>query len=180
MLAVAAIGTLAKPQVAPRIDVPAWHLATEQAHRAWRTQRDAAAFEARLAESRAGTTTRALHGLAGVDVIVGFIESYGETALTDPRYAGIVGPALDRVAVAIEAGGVHAASGLVRAPTRGGQSWLSHGSFLSGQWLNSQARYDRLLASETSTLVDDFEATGHKSTAVMPAIVRPWAAAVRL
>lgn len=177
MLAAVPIGTLAQPQVAPRIDAPAWHLVTEQAHRAWRTHRDVAAFADHLARTRDGAKPQALPGLAGVDVVVGFIESYGEAALTDPRYTGIVRPALDRAAMAIESAGLHAASGLVRAPTRGGQSWLSHGTFLSGQWLDSDPRYDRLLASGRSTLIDDMEATGHESLAVMPAIMRPWAAA---
>ncbi len=175
MLAAVPVGTLAQPQMAPRIDAPAWHLATEQSQRAWRTHRDVATFKTHLAESREGATP--LPGLAGVDVVVGFIESYGESALTDPRYTQIVRPALDRAAAAIESAGLHAASGLVRAPTRGGQSWLSHGTFLSGQWLDSHARYDQFLASEASTLIDDFEASGHESTAVMPAIARPWTAA---
>ncbi|MDZ7786910.1 MAG: sulfatase [Halofilum sp. (in: g-proteobacteria)] len=176
MVAVAAIGMLARPLVAPRIDAPAWYLAVEQAERAWRTHRDATAFAARLAAAP-NREPRALPTLAGVDVVVGFIESWGEAALTDPRYAGTVRPALDRAAAAIDAAGLHAASGLVRAPTRGGQSWLTHGTFLSGQWLDGQARYDRLLASGRSTLIDDFEATGHVSVAVMPAIDRPWDAA---
>jgi hypothetical protein len=176
MVAVAAIGMLAQPLVAPRIDTPAWHLAVEQAERAWRTHRDAATFAARLAAAP-NREPRALPTLAGVDVVVGFIESYGEAALTDPRYAGTVRPALDRAAAAIDAAGLHAASGLVRAPTRGGQSWLTHGTLLSGQWLDGQARYDRLLASGRSTLIDDLEATGHVSVAVMPAIDRPWDAA---
>ncbi|WP_070987503.1 hypothetical protein [Halofilum ochraceum] len=176
MLFATAIGTLAQPQVAPRIDTPAWHLATEQAQRAWRTHGDVVGFADHLAQSREGAAPRALPGLAGIDVIVGFIESYGENALTDPQYAKIVHPVLDRAAGAIESGGLHAASGWVRAPTRGGQSWLSHATFLSGQWLDNQSRYDRLLASGRSTLIDDLEATGHASIAVMPAITRPWAA----
>lgn len=177
MLVVATIGTLVQPVLTPRIGTPAWQVVTAQVDRAWRTHRDATAFAARLSASREDAQPRALPGLGGVDVIVGFIESYGETALTDPPYARIVRPALDRVAAAIESAGLHAASGLVRAPTRGGQSWLSHGTFLSGQWLDTQVRYDRLLASGRSTLIDDLEATGHESVAVMPAIVRPWAAA---
>ncbi len=177
VLAGMAISMLAQPVLAPRIGTPAWHVVAEQAYRAWRTNRDATTFPARLAESHEGVTPRALPRLGGIDVIVGFIESYGEVALTDPRYTGTVRPALDRAAVAIASAGLHAASGLVRAPTRGGQSWLSHGTFLSGQWLDTQVRYDRLLASGHSTLIDDLEATGHESTAVMPAIVRPWAAA---
>jgi hypothetical protein len=179
MIAMAVLGALVQSLTGPlagaRIDAPGWRLATEQAGRAWHTHHDAEAFAARLGrvpERRA----RALPGLAGVDVVVGFLESYGEAALTDPRYSATVRAALGHATAAIEAGGLHAASGLVRAPTRGGQSWLSHGTFLSGAWVDNQARHDRFLASGHATLIDDLEATGHASVAVMPAIDRPWSA----
>ncbi|NIT87281.1 MAG: sulfatase, partial [Gemmatimonadetes bacterium] len=111
-----------------------------------------------------------LRGLGGSDVVMAFIESYGMTALEDPRYAPVVRPSLEAMeAVAAEAG-LHLATGLLVAPSQGGQSWLGHGSVLSGLWLENQLRYDLLLASDRGTLVDDFEAAGYRTVAVMPAI----------
>ena len=45
---------------------------------------------------------------------------------------------------------------------------------LSGLWLENQLRYDLLLASGRTTLVDDFEAAGYRTAALMPAITLAW------
>jgi hypothetical protein len=112
--------------------------------------------------------------LGGRDVIFGFIESYGMTALHDPRYAPVVGPRLDDFQARVAAAGLHLVSGALVAPTQGGQSWFSHGSLLSGLWLDNQIRYDMLLAAGRETLIDDFRRVGHRTVALMPAIIMPW------
>ena len=52
-----------------------------------------------------------LSRLGGRDVLLGFVESYGMTALTDERYRPIVGPRLDDLAARMEDAGLHLASG---------------------------------------------------------------------
>lgn len=115
-----------------------------------------------------------LSGLGGRDVILAFVESYGMTVLDDPRYAPVVRPRLEEMEDRLRAAGLHVASGTLAAPSQGGQSWLGHGSVLSGLWLDNQLRYDLLLASDRETLVDDFEAAGYRTAAVMPAITMAW------
>lgn len=117
---------------------------------------------------------RPLPGLAGVDLLLGFIESYGISAFTDPRYSDLTGTTLDAMQQTLDAAGLHVVTGRLRSPVQGGQSWLGHTSLLSGQWVDTQLDYELLLASSYPTLIDDMRATGHETIAVMPAITRAW------
>jgi len=120
--------------------------------------------------SQAGLFT----ALEGRDVIMAFVESYGMTALADPRYGPVVRPRLAAMDSTLSGAGLFVATGRLQAPSQGGQSWLGHGSVLSGLWLENQLRYDLLLASQRGTLVDDFRAAGYRTTAIMPAITLAW------
>lgn len=136
---------------------------------------DMRAFEAELAK---GEGTRSGEGLfqavAGRDVVLIFVESYGRSAIEDPRYSGIMRPRLDAVEQQFEAAGLASTSGWLRSPTVAGLSWLAHGTFLSGLWIDSQARYDRLMMSDRPTLNRLFTEAGWLSLAVMPAITMDW------
>lgn len=131
-------------------------------------------FEALLAQDTDAATAFRLDGLAGVDVILGFIESYGVAALFDERYAPVVGSTLDDMGQRVADAGLHMVSGTLNAPIFGGQSWLAHASVLTGLWIRNQMHYEFLLGTERETLVQDFRNTGHRTVAVMPAITLPW------
>ena len=139
----------------------------------WRAFQDFQAklgAEAQAPAARPGTLAR----LKGRDVLLVFVESYGRSALDQPRYARQLAPALDRLAAAAEARDYAVHSAWLEAPTVGGSSWLSHATLLSGLWIDSQPRYDALTASNWPTLIDRFEMAGWRSLAVMPAITGPW------
>ncbi len=112
--------------------------------------------------------------LGGRDVVLAFVESYGSVVLDDPRYASVLRPRLEEMERRMAEAGLTLASGSMVAPSQGGQSWLGHGSVLSGLWLHNQMRYDLLLASRRQTLVDDFRAAGYRTAALMPAITLAW------
>jgi len=115
-----------------------------------------------------------LEGLGGSEVILAFVESYGISAVEDPRYAPVVGPRLDDMEERLAVAGLHLVSGRLQAPSQGGQSWFGRGTVQSGLWLDNQLRYDLLLASSRETLVDDFRRAGYTTAAVMPAITLAW------
>jgi len=115
-----------------------------------------------------------LTGLGGRDVILAFVESYGMTALDDPRYAPVIRPRLEELEEKVSAAGLHMVTGSMEAPIQGGQSWLGRGAMLSGLWLDNQLRYELLLASDRDTLVDDFRLAGYRTVALMPAITMVW------
>lgn len=110
----------------------------------------------------------------GKDVFFIFVESYGRSAVDDPRYSGVTLPRLSATQTQIEAAGLQAASGWVTSPTVGGLSWLAHGTLLSGLWVDSQARYDRLMISRQPSLNRLFLQAGWHTVAVMPAITMAW------
>lgn len=112
--------------------------------------------------------------LGEASVMVVFVESYGKQALEDPRYASRTKPALEKLQQAAEEKELHSLSGWAEAPTIGGQSWLSHASFLSGLWIDNQIKYQLLSESKRRTLAQAFSENGRKSHLVMPAITRAW------
>ena len=150
----------------------AWeHVAAARAARA-----DLATFRAE-AEGDPWATAAAsaiLPGLAGTDVLVVFVESYGRSALTNPRYAPTVRAALADGDAALAATGLAARSGWLTAPMVGGQSWLAHASLLSGLWIDGEGRYRALLASPRLSLNALARRGGWRTAAVMPAITRAW------
>ncbi|WP_179380786.1 alkaline phosphatase family protein [Jannaschia marina] len=112
--------------------------------------------------------------LEGRDVILAFVESYGRSFLDDPAYASVSAPRLAAVEARLAQAGWHARSGWLAAPTRGGQSWLSHATLLSGLRVDRQIRYDRLMASSHASLNTLFHRAGWRTGAAMPAITLDW------
>ena len=164
-----------------RVDKPVVRLVHDQWTRWGETSRDRDVFRAELAElpKSYADTPGLLAGLGGRDVILAFIESYGVTAIEDPRYAPVVGPRLDDFQRRVDSAGLHVVSGRLIAPSQGGQSWFGHGSMLSGLWLDTQTRYDLMLGAGNETLIDDFEHAGYRTAALMPAITLAWPEGVR-
>jgi len=164
------------PALAPHVDAPAVRVVRDQISRfvAMMNEREWFAEALSVSDDSYADLPGLLSGLEGRDVIVGFIESYGVTALYDPRYASVVGPRLDDFETRMADAGLHVVSGKLVQPSQGGQSWFGHGSMLSGVWLDNQLRYDMLLGSGRETLIDDFRAAGYRTVAVMPAITTAW------
>ena len=180
--AVAALAAGATPALESRVSAPAVRLAVDQARHAGRmfNERDAFAAELDAAPEDYASVPGLLRRLRDRDVLIAFVESYGMSAIDDPRYAPVLGPRLDALAERMSAAGLHLASGRLAAPTQGGQSWFSHLSLLSGLWVDNQLRYDLLLADGRETLIDDFRRAGHRTAALMPANTLAWPEGERL
>lgn len=130
------------------------------------------AFTAQL--KAAPLEVRPLPGLEGRNVLLTFIESYGISALENPRYADVLHPTLAEMQQRLGERDLHVVSGMLAAPIRGGQSWLAHATVLSGRWIDNQLWYQLMLDSGHSTLINDFRATGQRTLSVMPAITMAW------
>lgn len=140
-----------------------------------RSIEDMRGFEKQLQASHGPKDGKGLFNVVkGKDVILVFVESYGRSAVEDPRYSDVILPRLVSIQRQIEASGLHAASGWLASPTVGGLSWLAHGTLLSGLWVDSQARYDRLMISDQPSLNRLFSQAGWHTVAVMPAITMAW------
>ena len=114
--------------------------------------------------------------LKGVDVLLVFVESYGQTTLGTPEYADIIRPTLTEFESALMGAGFSSRSAWAGSPTFGGESWLAHSTVLSGAWIDNQRRYRMLMESSRTSLVGDFKRAGWRTVGVMPEItLTPWA-----
>ena len=112
--------------------------------------------------------------LAGKDVVLTFVESYGRTALEDPELAPGTLDVLAEGDAKLKAAGFSARSGWLTSPTFGGNSWLAHSTLLSGLWINNQYRYRSLTASDRLTLTSAFRDAKWDTVSVMPGATRAW------
>jgi hypothetical protein len=138
--------------------------------------RDQKQFAAALrADAFAGTpSAELLTALRGRDVVFGVVESYGRSALTDPRMAAVLGPALDAGTRQLTAAGFAARSGYLTSSTYGGGSWLAHASFQSGLWIDNQQRYRQLVSGDRLTVAGAFHRAGWRTVAVEPGNEKYW------
>jgi hypothetical protein len=184
LVAIVALGLThqATPALQKRLGTPVVGLVREQGGLLILTWRERGRFRAEMESRPASYASRPelLGKLAGKDVLMTFIESYGVSAIEDAELGALVRPRLDSMAARMTASGIHLATGALTSATQGGQSWLAHGTMISGLWLASQPRYEILMASERETLVDDFRHAGHTTVALMPAIARTWPEGERL
>jgi len=159
----------------PLIGSPALVFVANQASLVTHTHQATEAFAEQFQnQPGAGPIPQPLAQLAGKDVILGFLESYGVSTLTDDRYQAMIDQSLESMAKELDSTGLTVATGRLQSPVQGGQSWLGHLSVLSGQWVHNQLAYETFLSSSYPTLIDDFRSTGHKTLAVMPAITKAW------
>jgi len=108
------------------------------------------------------------------DVLIVFVESYGRASLDTPLYAETHRATLAEAEARLSEMGLAMRSGLLTAPTRGGQSWLSHATFANGLWVDNQTSYGAALASGRKTLFHLAAEAGFHTTAVMPQITMDW------
>jgi hypothetical protein len=151
----------------------------ERIETAARTIADLRTFRA-AAEADPFAGTPGLLNAIDRDVIVVFVESYGRTSIDTPYFAEVHRETLARSEERLAGLGLAMRSGFAVAPTRGGQSWLSHATLANGLWVDDQTRYGAVLASGRETLFHIAARSGFRTAAVMPAITLDWPEASRM
>jgi hypothetical protein len=117
---------------------------------------------------------RLLTALRGKDVLLAFVESYGQAAVTNPRFAPRVDALLDDGTRRLRAAGFGSRSAYLTSPTAGGGSWLAHSTLLSGLWVDNQRRYENLVKTDRLTLNRAFKRAGWRTVGIMPGTTRAW------
>ncbi len=112
--------------------------------------------------------------LQGRDLVVVFIESYGRSFLAYESLQPRAEAMLEQIQANTLAAGLHARSGWVESPIRGGRSWLAHSSFAAGLRVDNQARYDRLVTSSRKSLYSLLSEAGWTTFGLLPAIQKAW------
>jgi hypothetical protein len=151
-------------------------LGFEHVRDGWRARDNLRRFRAAAARDGFASPPPGGHlaGLRGRDVIFVFVESYGRSALENPRYAPTITATLAATEAGLAGRGLAMRSGWLTAPMIGGQSWLAHASVLSGLWISDQGRYRALVASPRRTLLHFARFAGWRTVGVMPAVTRAW------
>ena len=139
--------------------------------------RDGARFAHQIRRDRYRDTpgTGLLTDLRGKDVLLVFVESYGKVAVQGSSFSPRVDAVLDAGSEQLRGAGFSSRSGWLTSPTFGGTSWLAHSTLQSGTWVNSQGRYDQLVASDRLTLSQAFRRAGWRVIDDVPSNDRYWA-----
>ncbi|MET0439410.1 MAG: sulfatase-like hydrolase/transferase [Devosia sp.] len=160
------------------VDVPGSSFSTQLAFDRTTTFRtlyaDLAAFETEAQTDPFAGRENLFDRLAGRDVFVIFVESYGQTAYRNPLYAPTHLARLEAAESKLAAAGLAMRSAWLTSPVAGGQSWLAHATLASGLSIDNQARYRAMLASSRPSLYHLAQASGYRTTTIMPAITLPW------
>ena len=115
-----------------------------------------------------------LSRVAGADVFVIFLESYGTISWDHPEFAAELDDARMRLAADISETGRSVVSARIESTTFGGESWLAHISLLSGTEVRDPGTNKRLMGQERDTLVKAFGRRGYRTVAVMPGLQHAW------
>jgi hypothetical protein len=119
-------------------------------------------------------TANLLTGLRGKDVIVAFVESYGQVAVQGSSFSPAVDSVLHQQNGMLTSAGWSTQSAWLTSPTFGGISWLAHSTLESGLWVDSNQRYNELLDSQRFTLSDAFKRAGWHTVADDPSDNTTW------
>lgn len=178
LLLVGVVGAVLGTQVrgADIVSTATATLVRDHATSVYADYRDASVFAAEIADQPLAGQSRPLGDLAGKDVLIIFVESYGRSSLTDPELAKTVAPVLTTGTSSLAGAGFESRSGWLTSPTFGGESWLAHATLQSGLWVDSGRRYEQLLGAERVTLTRAFGEAGWRTSFVMPSVQGDWPA----
>ena len=154
------------------------HLAVGEVQAVQADFRSEARFRALIARkdpyAAAAASGRLLQGLRGKDVLLVFVESYGQMAVQGTSFSPPIDQLVDAGTQQLQADGFSSRSGWLTSSTFGGGSWLAHATLQSGVWVNSPGRYSSLIASKRLTLTSAFRRAGWRTVADVPTTHGSW------
>jgi phosphatidylglycerophosphate synthase len=115
-----------------------------------------------------------LTGLRGKDVIIAFVEGYGQVAIQGTSFSPGIDAVLRRSTASLARVGWSTKSAWITSPGFGGISWFAHSTLQSGLWVNSPQRYSELVGSSRFTLSDAFDKAGWRTVSDSPADEWRW------
>ena len=115
-----------------------------------------------------------LTSLRGKDVVIAFIESYGQVAVQGTGFSSGVDKVLKQGQSDLAAHGYSDESAWLNSPTFGGLSWLAHSTLQTGLWVNEAPTYSAVIRSKRFTLSDAFAEAGWNTVSDVPSDTVPW------
>jgi phosphatidylglycerophosphate synthase len=119
-------------------------------------------------------TNQLLTSLRGKDVLLVFVEAYGQQAVEGRSFSPAVDTALAEGNKRLASAGFSSRSAFLTSATYGGISWLAHSSLQAGLWVNNQDRYNQLISAKRFTLAEAFKRAGWRTVGDDPSNDRPW------
>ena len=102
------------------------------------------------------------------DIHLFVVESYGHTLSTNPEHRALVEPVYERLQAQLVSSGFTVRSHFLSSPAFGGRSWLADSTLLTGQFIDSQFKYEALLDTETRNLTHILEEAGYHRVLAAP------------
>jgi len=115
-----------------------------------------------------------LVNVAGADVFVVFMESYGAVSWQEPALSEPLVTSRRNLEADIRETGRDVVSAMVESTTFGGESWLAHISLLSGTEVRDDRTNVRLMAQNRDTLVKLFGRNDYRTVAIVPGLLVSW------
>jgi len=109
-----------------------------------------------------------LSGLRGKDVVIAFVEAYGDVAIRGTSFSAGIDASLRQDDASLASAGWSTRSAWVTAPSYGGVSQLAHSTLQSGVWVDSLQRYAELLGTSRFTLSGAFGKAGWRTVSDSP------------
>ena len=113
----------------------------------------------------------AFAGLLDRDIYVFAVEAYGYAAFSRDELYRQLEPVFARFSEVLERHGYGIKSNYLLSPVAGGFSWLAEATFLSGQWINAQPRFEQLYENQVSTLSGMLHDGGYYTLTLRPGTV---------
>ena len=137
---------------------------------------DRSVFGAQIKHDPIATTptNQLLTGLRGKNVLLVFVEAYGQQAVEGRSFSPEVDAVLTKGNKQLRSAGFSSRSGFLKSATYGGISWLAHSSLQAGLWVNNQDRYNQLISAKRFTLAQAFKQAGWRTVVDDPSNDRPW------
>jgi phosphatidylglycerophosphate synthase len=153
------------------------HLAVGEVRAVREDIRSEAQFKTLISRKDAYRSTppaRLLKGLRGKDVLLVFVESYGQMAVQGTSFSPPIDQLVNAGTRQLRAQGFSSRSGWLTSSTFGGGSWLAHATLQSGVWVNTPGRYSSVIGSKRLTLTAAFRRAGWRTIAEVPTTHGSW------
>jgi len=128
----------------------------------------------RAAEEEPEAKSFPLDLLAGRDVFLFIVESYGYTLYSEQGHIEGAEPYLLRFEGRLREAGYSIVSTFLSSPAFGGNSWLADSTLAAGVWIPDQVAYEALLESDIVPMARRFNDAGYLSVNSMPATTLDW------
>ncbi|MFO8042363.1 MAG: hypothetical protein R6U25_04105 [Alkalispirochaeta sp.] len=122
-------------------------------------------------EAALNTPDYTFPGIRDRDIYFFAIEAYGYATVSQEEISRELDPHRDRLEEVLADNGYQVVSSYLRSPVAGGFSWLAETTFLTGQWITSQAGFEELYDAELPSLTSFLYDGGYHTFSVRPGTV---------